>query len=104
MKGYHVQTALDGQEGYEKARLYRPDLIISDISMPRLNGIEMAVKIGAEMADARILLFSGQATTLDLLQEARDHGHNFECLAKPFHPIDLLKKVDALLGSPAEVH
>jgi len=101
MKGYHVDTAFDGMDGYERARLLKPDLIISDISMPKLNGVEMAIKITAELTDVRILLFSGQATTLELFQQARIRGHSFECLLKPFHPIDLINKVEALLGSAA---
>jgi CheY-like chemotaxis protein len=99
MKGYQVDAAFDGVDGYETARRFNPDLIISDISMPKLNGIEMAIKITAELAGVRILLFSGQAMTLELLQEARTRGYSFECLLKPFHPIDLINKVEALLGS-----
>jgi len=98
MKGYKVDTATDGVDGYEKACLLRPDLIISDISMPRLNGVEMAIRISAEFPNARILLFSGQAMTLELLQQARVRGYNFECLMKPFHPQDLIHKIEALLG------
>jgi len=101
MKGYQVDSALDGVEGYEKARLLRPELVISDISMPKMNGIEMAIKITAELPGIRILLFSGQAVTLELLQQARARGYNFECLMKPFHPLDLIQKIEALLGSPA---
>jgi CheY-like chemotaxis protein len=70
--------------------------------MPRLNGIEMAINICAELPDTRILLFSGQAMTLELLQQARSRGYNFECLMKPFHPLDLLHKIEALLG-PQEI-
>ena len=101
MKGYQVDSALDGVDGYEKARLLRPELVISDISMPKMNGIEMAIKITAELPGIRILLFSGQAVTLELLQQARARGYNFECLMKPFHPLDLIQKIEALLGSPA---
>jgi CheY-like chemotaxis protein len=101
MKGYGVDTASDGVAGYEKALLLRPDLVISDISMPKLNGIEMVINISAELPDTRILLFSGQAMTLELLEQARGRGYNFECLMKPFHPLDLLHKIEALLGPRA---
>lgn len=101
MKGYHVEAASDGVDGYEKARLLRPELVVSDISMPKMNGIDMAIKIAAELPGTQILLFSGQAMTLELLQQARARGYNFECLMKPFHPLDLIHKVEALLGSPS---
>jgi len=100
LNGFEVEVATDGEDGYEKASALKPDLVISDISMPKLNGIEMAVKIASEMRGVRILLFSGQAMTLELVQQARERGYNFECLVKPFHPIDLINKVKALLGSP----
>jgi CheY-like chemotaxis protein len=100
LNGYEVEIATNGQEGYEKAIALQPALVISDISMPRLNGIDMAIKIAAEMPHVRILLLSGQAMTLELLQQAQDRGYSFECLVKPFHPIDLINKVRSLLGLP----
>jgi hypothetical protein len=45
------------------------------------------------MPNCKILLFSGQATTADLLEKARLEGHEFEILAKPVHPTDLLAKL-----------
>jgi DNA-binding response OmpR family regulator len=99
LKGYDVEIATDGEEGYAKAIALKPALVISDISMPRLNGIDMAIKLAAAMPGVRILLFSGQAMTLELLQQARAQGYDFECLVKPFHPIDLLNKVRSLLAS-----
>jgi DNA-binding response OmpR family regulator len=101
MKGYQVDAAVDGLDGYEKTRLLRPELVISDISMPKLNGVEMAIKIASELPGIRILLFSGQAMTLELLQQARTRGYSFDCLMKPFHPLELISKIEALLGSPA---
>jgi DNA-binding response OmpR family regulator len=97
MKGYEAHTAFDGIEGYEAACRLKPSLIISDIVMPKLNGIEMAIRVKEKLADVKILLLSGQAVTVELLQEAMARGHVFECLAKPVHPIDLLNKVEALL-------
>ncbi len=97
MKGYVVETAFDGVEGYEAACRNKPDLIISDIAMPRLNGVEMAIKLTDELGTVKILLISGQAVTVALLQQARARGYSFDCLAKPVHPLDLLKKVESML-------
>lgn len=99
MKGYEVDVASDGAEGFDAARRIRPDLIISDIAMPKLNGVEMAIEVTREMGDVKILLVSGQAVTIQLLQEARTRGYEFEWLAKPLHPLDLLKKVESMLGA-----
>jgi DNA-binding NtrC family response regulator len=101
MKGYEAHTAFDGVEGYEAAIRVKPSLVISDIAMPKLNGVEMAIRITEKLPDIKILLMSGQAVTIELLQQAMARGFVFECLAKPVHPIDLLNKVEALLTQPA---
>ena len=74
-------------------RARQPDLIISDVIMPDMNGIEAAIRIRQALPGCKILLFSGQAATADLLEKARAQGHEFEILAKPVHPQDLLAKL-----------
>jgi CheY-like chemotaxis protein len=61
--------------------------------MPDMNGIDAAIKIREFLPACKILLFSGQAATADLLENARKHGHQFDILAKPVHPKDLLAKL-----------
>lgn len=97
--GYQAEAASDGAEGYEIACRFKPDLIISDIAMPKCNGIEMAIRIVAKIPKVKILLISGQAVTVESLQQARARGYFFECLAKPIHPTDLLHKIEAILAS-----
>jgi CheY-like chemotaxis protein len=77
----------------DRARETKPDLIISDVIMPDMNGIEAAIRIRQALPGCKILLFSGQAATADLLEKARAQGHEFEILAKPVHPQDLLAKL-----------
>ena len=59
--------------------------MISDILMPEMSGVEMAMKIAQELTHTKVLLLSGQAITLDLLKETRTKGYQFETLAKPIH-------------------
>ena len=54
--------------------------------MPDMNGIEAAIHIRGFLPACKVLLFSGQAATADLLENARARGHEFEILAKPVHP------------------
>lgn len=58
--------------------------------MPQLSGIDLAIRIKEKRPQCRILLFSGQAATADLLAEARKSGNDFHILSKPVHPNDLL--------------
>lgn len=73
-----------------------PDLLISDVVMPQLSGIDLAIQLKAKVPACKILLFSGQAATLDLLASAREGGHDFALLSKPVHPTDLLNAIRSL--------
>jgi CheY-like chemotaxis protein len=75
----------------DHARSLHPDIILADVLMPRLNGVEAARRIREFLPKARILLFSGHAETAELLEHARREGHQFEVLAKPLNPDTLLK-------------
>jgi CheY-like chemotaxis protein len=91
--GFNASAVYTGMEAVEKARSIKPDLIISDVIMPDMNGIEAAIHIREFLPKCKILLFSGQAATADLLENARSQGHEFEILAKPVHPQDLLARL-----------
>jgi CheY-like chemotaxis protein len=58
-----------------------------------MNGIEAAIITRTKLPKCKILLLSGQVATMDLLETARAQGHEFEILAKPVHPADLLEKI-----------
>ena len=91
--GYDASAVYTGTDAVEQALKLRPDLLISDVIMPDMNGIDAAIKIRGLLPSCKILLFSGQAATADLLEHARRNGHEFEILAKPVHPQDLLAKL-----------
>ena len=91
--GFEASPVYTGTAVVESARNIQPDLIISDVIMPDMNGIEAAIQIRSFLPACKILLFSGQAATADLLESARAKGHEFEILAKPVHPQDLLAKL-----------
>jgi len=91
--GFDASAVYSGTDAVEKARKSAPDLLISDVIMPDMNGIDAAIRIRSFLPGCKILLFSGQAATADLLESARQQGHEFEILAKPVHPQDLLAKL-----------
>ena len=91
--GYNVLTAYDGKTALEIARSVPPALLITDVVMPGMTGIELAIMLVEVIPDCKVLLFSGQAATVDLLAAARDIGHEFAILTKPVHPTDMLRRV-----------
>ncbi len=93
--GYDASAVYTGEGAVEAARVLVPNLIISDVVMKDMDGIEAAIRIRQFLPDCKILLFSGQAATADLLDSARAKGHEFEILAKPVHPQDLLAKLQS---------
>ena len=93
--GFEARVAYSGEKALELATDFQPEMLISDVIMAGLNGIDAAIKIREVLPSIKILLFSGQAATADLLERARTQGHEFEILAKPVHPTDLLAKLRA---------
>jgi CheY-like chemotaxis protein len=91
--GFDARAVYSGEKALEVAATFAPDMLISDVIMADLNGIDAAIEVRAMLPKIKILLFSGQAATADLLEKARTQGHEFEILAKPVHPQDLLTKL-----------
>ena len=89
--GFIAEAAYSGEQAIETARRINPDLLLSDVLMPHIDGVEAAIAIRGFCPDTRIVLFSGQAATVEILQRAKDRGHHFELLPKPIHPTQLIK-------------
>ena len=91
--GFHA-TAFDHPEKAVAACAeLSPDLLISDVMMPGMTGVELAIHFREAQPECKVLLFSGQAATADLLVKAREQGHTFDLISKPIHPADLLAKL-----------
>jgi|KBSMisStandDraft_5_1062788.scaffolds.fasta_scaffold08582_2 CheY-like chemotaxis protein len=97
-EGYGAEAAYDGASALEICRQRLPDLVVTDVVMPGMNGIDLAIAIGRQFPGCHILLFSGQAQTPLILEDAKRLGYDFELLAKPLHPEEFLKKVKDLIG------
>jgi CheY-like chemotaxis protein len=91
--GFEARAAYSSEKALELVPEFKPDMLISDVIMGELNGIDAAIQIRAILPNIKILLFSGQAATADLLEKARAQGYEFEILAKPVHPQDLLTRL-----------
>jgi CheY-like chemotaxis protein len=91
--GYSVKTAYEGITALQLAHAHHPSLVISDVVMPGMSGVELALTLKCTIPECKVLLFSGQAATVDLLDQARRMGHEFAIVTKPVHPTDMLRRV-----------
>ena len=91
--GFETRRVYSGEAAVQIAEHFRPNMLITDVVMPGISGIEAAIRITAMLPACKILLFSGQAKTVDLLKQARLRGYDFEIIAKPVHPRDLLDRL-----------
>ena len=85
-----------GEAAIEAARTMQPDVVLSDVLMPRMSGIDLGIKLRGEFPETSIFLFSGQAVTTELLRKAHADGHQFELLPKPIHPEHLMARLRGL--------
>jgi len=93
--GYQALALYDPESALAKLETTKPAVVISDVEMPGMNGVQLAVLIRERYPDCRVLLFSGYAETVDLLDDARRKGYVFEILQKPIPPAELLAKIAA---------
>lgn len=98
MEGYNVVSAHDGQDAVDKALVERPDLVILDIMMPRMDGwgAREAMAQLEELKDIPVIFLSARAQQADV-RRGYEAGVA-EYITKPFDPVDLLDIVDQILA------
>ena len=98
LEGFRVLVASDGEEGLRKAREYHPDVIISDIMMPRVDGLELLneLKNDVETQDLPVILLSAKAQKSEI-QQGLDMGAD-DYVTKPFDPLKLIERLNAAVN------
>ncbi|HEY2814938.1 MAG TPA: response regulator [Acidimicrobiales bacterium] len=101
MEGFTVILAHDGDEGIEVARSEQPDIIVSDIMMPKKSGLELVTEIKGDPAtrDIPIILLSAKAQNADVRSGMEAGADDY--ITKPFEPLDLVDRVNRLLSARA---
>lgn len=93
--GFTTRVAYSGEEAITIAEEYPLNVLITDMLMPGVNGIQTAVEVRRRATACRVLLMSGQSVTDALLKEANALGQDFEILIKPVHPRALLERLNS---------
>jgi DNA-binding response OmpR family regulator len=100
--GYEVVSVRDGAQALAAVRARRPDLVVLDISMPEVDGLEVLrrLRADAETSELPVLLLSAQAQEADVRRGFVTGASAY--VKKPFSPRELAERVDELLGSSAQ--
>jgi CheY-like chemotaxis protein len=96
LHGYSATSFTSPLQALTAALTSAPDLLISDVAMPGLSGMDLAIQIKAVCPACKILLFSGHAPSQDLLKDARGLGNRSQLLQKPIHPSVMISSIGAL--------
>jgi CheY-like chemotaxis protein len=88
--GFDATAAYSGEEVVQIANTFRPDILVTDVVMFGISGIEAAIQVREILPSCKIVLLSGQAIAAELIDEAREQGHEFQIFAKPIHPNQLI--------------
>lgn len=101
-EGYAIQSAYNAEEAFEKVKARKPELIILDIMMPRISGIEVCNRLKDDPAtkDILILIVSAKDAQADRI-EGLKHGAD-DYVSKPFHLRSLVRKIEHMLSKRKE--
>jgi CheY-like chemotaxis protein len=89
--GFTTRTAYDGWEALDAIQSFQPQYILTDVVMPRMNGVQLAITVSKMFPTIKVLLFSGQVGISEILEESHQSGYEFPLLAKPVHPLKLIE-------------
>lgn len=94
--GFDATAAYDGWTALDAAERFQPDYLLSDVLMPRMNGVELAIALRNSIPAIKILLFSGQVGISEILEAGQKRGFTFQLIAKPIHPLKLIDHLKML--------
>jgi DNA-binding NtrC family response regulator len=97
--GFSTRTAYDGPTALQMAGSFAPELLITDVAMPDMNGVELATEMLRRQPECKILLFSGHATSASIV-DTYASGYDFRLLAKPVHPTEMIRHISRMLSIP----
>lgn len=101
--GFEARAVYSCVKALELAPTFKPDLLVSDVIMAELNGVDAAIQMRALLPNIRVFLLSGQTAAAEMVEKAHATGYGFEVLIKPLHPQDLIRKLRSSMASAPAV-
>jgi CheY-like chemotaxis protein len=90
-RGYETRTVHSGEAALEILATFRPDVLVSDVIMPGIDGVTLAERFFHLCPECKVILMSGNAGSSAMIEMAARHGPMYAYLQKPFHPAALLE-------------
>lgn len=105
MEGYEVRVAVDGVKGYETYLKFEPDLVFTDVVMPKMSGVELVKKIREKNPKIKVIYISGFFGLRNIKRELNEDvlKYGYPCLSKPFKISSMLELVDKYLNDQMDV-
>ncbi|WP_348263570.1 response regulator [Telmatobacter sp. DSM 110680] len=98
--GYETRSFSEPAAALDAAAGESPDLLVTDMAMPEMNGIELANRMQELRPRCKVLVISGHFMTLPQIGNSDEPARDFDFLSKPVHPLKLLEKIEhVLLGA-----
>jgi CheY-like chemotaxis protein len=94
-KGFAATAVYNGEQALELATTVAPDVLLSDVVMPGISGVELALRLIGLLPSCRVVLYSSIAVVTNLLKAPGATNYPFTLLAKPIHPDDLISHLTA---------
>lgn len=94
--GYEASAFYNAQNALAKIDTCCPELVISNVRMPGMDGEDLAVHLRERHPACKVVLFSGHCSTLNILEKVGHWGYDFERLAKPISPNDMLARIETV--------
>jgi DNA-binding response OmpR family regulator len=91
--GFDARAVYTCCKALEVAQAFQPDMLVSDVLMADLNGVDAAIQMRALLPDVRVFLLSGQTATADMVAASQAGNFGFEILVKPVHPQELIRRL-----------
>jgi len=106
MEGYDVRVAIDGEDGYQSFLEFNPDLVFTDVVMPKMSGLELVKKIRKVNPRVKVIFISGFFGLKNLKRDLNEDvfKHGYHCLPKPFKISAMLEIVDNYLNNQSGVN
>ena len=93
MSGYEPHVAYSGEEALRLLDTIIPHLLISDVMMPGIGGVQLVMEFKKRCPECKVLLCSGAVSPQNALEQLHMQGYDFKFLEKPFHATELLRSI-----------